>query len=110
MLGGGINLPTPKYILFLMPTATADWCEAGDVTIDTLPDYVLITNLLYLPRNLLVPPAVVEILGTRLPQLATNHIFITQEPASSNFLQPQNTNQGVSEYLAIFPHFCPSRY
>ena len=25
-----------------MPTATADWCGVGDVTIDTLPDYVLI--------------------------------------------------------------------
>jgi hypothetical protein len=51
---------------------------------------------------------VVEIVGTRLPQMATNSLFITQEPTSSNFLQPQNTNQEVSEYLATFPHFRPS--
>ena len=32
-----------------------------------------------------------------------------QEPTSINFLRPRNTNQEVSEYLATFPHFRPSR-
>jgi xanthine/uracil permease len=57
---------------------------------------------------LAVTGAVVATVGTRLPQMATNSLFITQEPTSTNFLWPQNTNQEVFGYLATFPHFRPS--
>ena len=36
------NPPTSRYVLFLVPTTTTEWCGVGEVTIDMLPDYVLL--------------------------------------------------------------------
>jgi len=42
MYGGRTNQPTSRYVLFLVSTTTAEWCGVGEVTIDTLPNYVLL--------------------------------------------------------------------
>src|SRR6266581_5726371 len=42
MYGGRTYQPTSRYVLFLVSTTTAEWYGVGEVTVDTLPDYVLL--------------------------------------------------------------------
>ena len=49
MYGRRTNQPTSRYVLFLVHTTTAEWCGVGGVTIETLPDYVLLQIFTFCP-------------------------------------------------------------
>jgi hypothetical protein len=48
---------------------------------------------------------VVETVGARMSQMATNNLCITPELTSGGFLQLQNTGEEVTGYLATPSHF-----
>lgn len=51
MYGGGTYYqPTSRYVLFFVSTTTAKWCGVGEVTIETLPDYVLLQTFSFCRR------------------------------------------------------------
>jgi hypothetical protein len=42
MFGGRTKQPMSRYVLLFLSKMTAEWCGVGKVTIDMLPDYVLL--------------------------------------------------------------------